>query len=107
MLCDVMEDFTEIARATQIPLATGKAVFKMGFQTPCWSFTALILSSRIYPMRAGITEVKKIAGMAEAYDVALAPHCPLGPIALASVPASGCNVPQCGNTGAEHRDPLQ
>jgi len=32
----------------------------------------------------GITEVKKIAAMAEAYDVALAPHCPLGPVALAS-----------------------
>jgi len=28
--------------------------------------------------------VKKIAAMAEAYDVALAPHCPLGPVALAS-----------------------
>ena len=32
----------------------------------------------------GLTEVKKIASMAEAFDVALAPHCPLGPIALAS-----------------------
>jgi galactonate dehydratase len=32
----------------------------------------------------GISEVKKIAAMAEAYDVALAPHCPLGPIALAA-----------------------
>jgi len=32
----------------------------------------------------GITEMKKIAAMAEAYDVAMAPHCPLGPIALAS-----------------------
>ncbi len=32
----------------------------------------------------GITEVHKIAAMAEAYDVALAPHCPLGPIALAA-----------------------
>ena len=31
-----------------------------------------------------ITEVKKIAAMAEAYDVALAPHCPLGPVALAA-----------------------
>ena len=28
--------------------------------------------------------MKKIASMAEAYDVALAPHCPLGPIALAA-----------------------
>ena len=32
----------------------------------------------------GVTEVKKIAAMAEAHDVALAPHCPLGPIALAA-----------------------
>jgi len=31
----------------------------------------------------GITETRKIAHMAEAYDVALALHCPLGPIALA------------------------
>jgi len=28
--------------------------------------------------------VRRIAAMAEAYDVALAPHCPLGPIAFAS-----------------------
>ena len=32
----------------------------------------------------GITETRKIAAMAEAYDVALALHCPLGPIALAT-----------------------
>lgn len=32
----------------------------------------------------GILEVRKIAAMAEAYDVAVAPHCPLGPIALAA-----------------------
>ncbi len=30
----------------------------------------------------GISECKKIAAMAEAYDVAVAPHCPLGPVAL-------------------------
>src|SRR5690606_6880030 len=32
----------------------------------------------------GITECKKIISMAEAFDVAAAPHCPLGPIALAA-----------------------
>jgi galactonate dehydratase len=32
----------------------------------------------------GISEVKRIATMAEAYDVAIAPHCPLGPISLAA-----------------------
>ena len=40
----------------------------------------------------GITECYKIAGMAEAYDVTLAPHCPLGPIALAA-----CTEEQIGN----------
>ena len=32
----------------------------------------------------GISEVRRIAAQAEVYDVALAPHCPLGPIALAA-----------------------
>jgi len=32
----------------------------------------------------GITKVEKIVSMAEVYDIALAPHCPLGPIALVS-----------------------
>jgi len=39
----------------------------------------------------GITELKKIASMAEAYDVSVAPHCPLGPIA----PASCIQVDAC------------
>ena len=32
----------------------------------------------------GISEVRRIAALAEAYDVSVAPHCPLGPIALAA-----------------------
>ena len=32
----------------------------------------------------GISECRKIAAMAEAFDVAVAPHCPLGPVALAA-----------------------
>jgi galactonate dehydratase len=32
----------------------------------------------------GISELRRIANMAETYDVAIAPHCPLGPIALAA-----------------------
>jgi galactonate dehydratase len=31
-----------------------------------------------------LLECRKIAAMAEAYDIAVAPHCPLGPLALAS-----------------------
>jgi galactonate dehydratase len=32
----------------------------------------------------GIPECRRIAAMAETYDVAFAPHCPIGPLALAS-----------------------
>ena len=41
----------------------------------------------------GITEVRKIAALAEVYDVQLAPHCPLGPIALAACLQVGFATP--------------
>ena len=55
-----------------------------------WDFKSLLASGAadiIQPdlsHAGGIWEVRKIAAMAEAYDVAVAPHCPLGPIALAA-----------------------
>ena len=74
----------EIVACTHIPIATGERRFSR------WDFKELLASGCadiIQPdvsHAGGITEVKKIASMAEAYDVALAPHCPLGPIALAA-----------------------
>jgi galactonate dehydratase len=41
----------------------------------------------------GITEVRKIASLAEVFDVQLAPHCPLGPIALAACLQVGFSTP--------------
>ncbi|HEX2773177.1 MAG TPA: enolase C-terminal domain-like protein, partial [Micromonosporaceae bacterium] len=41
----------------------------------------------------GITEVRKIAALAEVYDVQLAPHCPLGPLALAACLQVGFATP--------------
>jgi len=38
----------------------------------------------MFVMFGRISELRRIAGMCEAYDIALAPHCPLGPIALAA-----------------------
>jgi galactonate dehydratase len=73
-----------IAVHTSIPIATGERMFSR------WDFKEVFESGSVDVIQpdlshaGGITEVKKIADMAEAYDVALAPHCPLGPIALAS-----------------------
>lgn len=83
VLCDNMESFREVARACNIPIATGERLFSR------WDFKRLLQGGWVDIIQpdlshaGGITEVKKIAAMAEAYDVALAPHCPLGPIALA------------------------
>lgn len=41
----------------------------------------------------GISETKRLATMAEAYDVAIAPHCPLGPIAFAASLHVGLSTP--------------
>lgn len=74
----------EIAAHTTIPIATGERMFsRWDFKTVFEQGTVDVIQPDL-SHAGGITEVKKIASMAEAYDVALAPHCPLGPIALAS-----------------------
>lgn len=78
------EDLREIAQHVAIPIATGERMFSK------WQFKTLLkegYADIIQPdvsHAGGITECKKIISMAEAFDVAAAPHCPLGPIALAA-----------------------
>lgn len=78
------EALLELARHTTTPIATGERMYTR------WGFKQLLASGGadiIQPdlsHAGGIWEVRKIAAMAEAYDVAVAPHCPLGPIALAA-----------------------
>lgn len=78
------ENLRDIAMHTTIPIATGERMFSK------WEFKTLLrdgYADIIQPdlsHAGGITECKKIISMAEAFDVAAAPHCPLGPIALAS-----------------------
>src|SRR5450759_1918732 len=77
---DVM---AEIARSTYLPIATGERVFtKWGFREVLEKRAATILQPDLCHA-GGITEVRLIAGMAEAYYAAIAPHNPLGPISLA------------------------
>ena len=84
VLCEQMENFKDIAAACNIPIATGERLFsKFDFKRLLEAGGVDIIQPDL-SHAGGITEVKKIAAMAEAYDVALAPHCPLGPIALAA-----------------------
>lgn len=80
----MVESMADLARSTSIPLCIGERLhsrydFKRVFE--------LRAAQVINPDPAhvgGISETVRIGHWAEAYDVALAPHCPLGPIALAS-----------------------
>lgn len=78
------EALREIAQLTFIPIATGERMFSR------WQFKELLKDGYVDIIQpdvshaGGITECKKIISMAEAFDVAAAPHCPLGPIALAA-----------------------
>lgn len=79
-----VEVMAELAKSTSIPLTIGERLhsrydFKQVF--------ALQAAGVVNPDTAhvgGISEMVRIGHMAEAHDVALAPHCPLGPIALAA-----------------------
>jgi len=84
VLFENLEAFIELRRHASMPIATGERAFTR------WDFKRIFESGAVDIVQpdlshaGGIWEVRKIAAMAEAYDVALAPHCPLGPIALAA-----------------------
>ena len=84
VLTENEEAFVELQRHTTTPIATGERNYtRWGFKTILSRGGVDIIQPD--PSHAGgILETRKIAAMAEAYDIAVALHCPLGPIALAT-----------------------
>ncbi len=81
--CQNHDIMAEIAHGTHLPIATGERVFtKWGFREVLEKGAASILQPDLSHC-GGIMEARLIAGMAESYYAALAPHNPLGPIATA------------------------
>ncbi len=84
ILVDNEEAFAELHACSSIPLATGERNYtRWGFKTMLQKGYVDIIQPDL-SHAGGISEVRRIAAMAEAFDVAVAPHCPLGPVALAS-----------------------
>lgn len=79
-----LDGFWPQLAATPTPIALGERLYSR------WDFKAVLASGAVDivqpdPCHAGgISETRRIAAMAEAYDIAVALHCPLGPIALAA-----------------------
>jgi galactonate dehydratase len=84
VLSEHAEALREIANHCSTPIALGERLFSR------WDFKRILEGGYVDIVQpdpshsGGITETRKIAAMAEAYDVAVALHCPLGPIALAA-----------------------
>lgn len=82
--CQNVDVLADLARKTHLPIATGERIFtKWGFREILEKRAASILQPDI-SHAGGIFEGRLIAGMAESYYAAIAPHCPLGPISLAA-----------------------
>ena len=84
VLSENIDVLGEITKHTATPIATGERMYSR------WDFKQMLIDGYVDIIQpdlshaGGITECRKIATMAEAFDVALAPHCPLGPIAFAA-----------------------
>ena len=91
--CQKHDIMAEIARDTHLPIATGERVFtKWGFREVLEKKAATILQPDLCHA-GGITEVRLIAGLAEAYYATIAPHNPLGPISLAAGVQMAASIP--------------
>lgn len=83
VLSEHADSLKEFAGLANIPIALGERLYSR------WDFKQILQEGYVDILQpdpshaGGITETRKIANMAEAYDVAIALHCPLGPIALA------------------------
>ncbi|KAI9818991.1 MAG: hypothetical protein M1826_001246 [Phylliscum demangeonii] len=84
LLSEHVEGIQQLSRLTTTPIALGERLYSR------WDVKRFLQDASIDVLQpdishvGGISEIRKIASMAEAHDVALAPHCPLGPIALAA-----------------------
>ena len=84
LLSEHAEGIKQLSDLTTIPIALGERLYSR------WDIKRFLHDSSVDILQpdishcGGVSELRRIAAMAEAYDVAIAPHCPLGPIALAA-----------------------
>lgn len=79
-----LEALAALAASTSVPLAVGERMHARAEFKALFEARAAQVINPDPSHVGGISETLRLGAMAEAYDVALAPHCPLGPIALAA-----------------------
>lgn len=84
LLSEHIEGIKQLSVLTNIPIALGERLYSRWDIKPFLESACIDILQPDLSHAGGISETRKMAAMAEAYDVAFAPHCPLGPIALAA-----------------------
>src|SRR3546814_8202959 len=84
LLSENHEGLVQIAQITSIPIALGERLYSRWDFKPFLAGGAVDIIQPDLSHAGGLSECRRIAAMAEAYDVAVAPHWPLGPLALAA-----------------------
>ncbi|MEU4893036.1 galactonate dehydratase [Streptomyces sp. NPDC044780] len=73
----------DLVAASPVPLATGERLYSRTDVLPVLTAGVAVVQPDL-SHAGGISEVRRIAALAETFDVLLAPHCPLGPVSLAA-----------------------
>lgn len=75
--------FAQIIADTQVPIASGERLYSRTEFLPVLQSGLAVVQPDL-SHAGGISEVRRIAALAETFGAVIAPHCPLGPIALAA-----------------------
>jgi galactonate dehydratase len=73
----------DLVRGTTVPIACGERLYSRWEFRPVLEAGVAVVQPDL-SHAGGISEVRRIASLAEVYGAAVAPHCPLGPISLAA-----------------------
>ncbi|GAA0733187.1 galactonate dehydratase [Sphingomonas japonica] len=84
LLSEQPEAIAQITQGTGVPIALGERLYSRWDFRRFFELGAIDIAQPDLSHAGGISECRRIAAMAETYDVAFAPHCPLGPLALAA-----------------------
>ncbi len=93
LLSEHPEGIAQLSKLTTTPIALGERLYSRWDFKPFFEAASVDIIQPDLSHAGGISEVRRIAAMAEAYDVSIAPHCPLGPLALGACMQLGIATP--------------
>ncbi|MBC9929509.1 galactonate dehydratase [Chitinophaga qingshengii] len=101
---ETMEDIARIQRAVKTPIASGERLVGVSAFREMLEKRAVSVIQPDITHCGGLSEVRRIAALAEAYRVAVAPHNPQGPVSTAASIELGFATPSYAICESVHND---